>query len=1110
MKRRIRRALVKTAWLLLSCVACATVDTGGADPRLSEARQAYEQGQQQRVAGHYVEAAAAAQRALELREAVLGDKHPDVAQCLLLLGSIHLMQANYARAEPLLQRALAIREAALGPRHRDVAESLNALGTLSLKQGHPEQAESLYRRALEIREEVLGKDHPEVASLLNNLGNLALMQGQLARAAAIHERALAAREKALPRNHPDIAFSLNNLASVYIKQGQYARTEPLYERAIAIKEETRGKDHPEVAQSLNNLANAYVHQGKYPRAESLYRRAIAIWTAAFGEKHPAIADALYNLSNLAINQGHYAQAEPLLQRTLAIQEELLGKNHSELVDVLNVLSQLATMQGQYERGVPFSLRAIEICQATLGELDPKVAYSLSGLASLYAEQGRYAQAESLYERTVAVREQALGKDHPEVAAALDSLANVYVAQGLLARAEPLHLRALAIREQELGGNHPNVARSLHDLAMLYFHQGQYARAEPLHQRALEIREAILGGAHPDVAESLQGMALLRVAQRRLADALPLFERALAVSEAHLRQEVFGFSGRGLESFLQLLRRSEEQLYALARAHPDDARVRRLALTAALLRKGRSVEELAGTSQIVSRSLAPEGREAFELLRALRTRIAEESLAGPGSRSLAEYQQQLKELVGRSDALEADLARRSAPLRAHAARPAPAELVDRVAATLPQDGALIEFVAYDDRPIVSGTVAPAPSSASRPRYLALLLFAGGRTHAVDLGPAEALDSVASRLHRVLARRVSDYASASKALYSLAFRPLVPRLEKMRRLFLSTDGQLSLVPFGVLHDGRRLVEDGFELSYLTSGRDLLPRSEEAASGDSVVVVADPDFDAPPAVGSGLAKAVTGERSGALERFFSDMRAAGGDQPFLPLPGTRKEAEAIQRMFPRAQLLLGREATKEALLTLRTPGILHVATHGFFREDAPVTAGTRAVGACCALSEADRSPRLPDPLLRSYLVLAGARASATQPGGAGREDSLVTALELAGLDLWGTQLVVLSACDTGLGDIKRGQGVYGLRRAFVMAGAEAVVASLWSVNDETTREFMEGYYRNLLAGQGRITALREAMRTLRRKHPHPYFWAPFIAIGQDTPLRGLTPSAERPPAP
>jgi CHAT domain-containing protein len=161
---------------------------------------------------------------------------------------------------------------------------------------------------------------------------------------------------------------------------------------------------------------------------------------------------------------------------------------------------------------------------------------------------------------------------------------------------------------------------------------------------------------------------------------------------------------------------------------------------------------------------------------------------------------------------------------------------------------------------------------------------------------------------------------------------------------------------------------------------------------------------------------------------------------------------------------------------------------------------VGHFGAVSESGPARHPPDPLLRSGLVLAGAQATAARPGSLRREDSLVTALELAGMDLWGTQLVVLSACDTGRGDVKLGQGVYGLRRALVVAGAETLVTSLWKINDETTQELMEAYYGNLLAGQGRTTALRQAMLALRQKRPHPHFWAPFIAIGRDSPLRGL----------
>jgi CHAT domain-containing protein len=285
--------------------------------------------------------------------------------------------------------------------------------------------------------------------------------------------------------------------------------------------------------------------------------------------------------------------------------------------------------------------------------------------------------------------------------------------------------------------------------------------------------------------------------------------------------------------------------------------------------------------------------------------------------------------------------------------------------------------------------------------------------------------------------------------------------------------------------------------------------------VVVLANPDFSAPrppPAPSTGEASART-ERSTFAERFFSSLREEPVHRAWnpAPLPGTGEEAEAIQRLLPQAQLFLGSEATKQRLMHLPTPGILHLATHGFFLEDAPAPTGSRAVGHFGALGEDTRALPPPDPLLRSGLLFAGASAPTPSHSDSPQpppDTALATALELAGLDLWGTQLVVLSACDTGRGDVKMGQGVYGLRRAFIVAGAETVVTSLWKVKDDTTSELMEAYYRNLLAGQGWAVALREAMRALRQSRPHPHYWAPFIVLGQDTPLRGLTPNLQEPP--
>jgi CHAT domain-containing protein len=605
---------------------------------------------------------------------------------------------------------------------------------------------------------------------------------------------------------------------------------------------------------------------------------------------------------------------------------------------------------------------------------------------------------------------------------------------------------------------------------------------------------------------MRQLAVGHLARHRLAQALPLLTRAFAISEQRLRQETLGFSEGNLARFLQRLRTDEERLYALLRTHPDDARVRQLALTAALLLKGRSVEEMAGISRAVHQSLGSQERDSFERLRGLRTQLARLSLQGAAGLSPAAYQQQLKELTAQADTLEAVLARRSAPLRALTALPSPQEMVDRVAAALPRDGALIEFISYEDRPVVPRPGAPKPQL----RYLALVLFPDSSIRALDLGPAEPINLAAARLRDALANKDTSYPGLSQTLYQLAFQPLLPLLGTTRRLFLSPDGQLALVPFAALHDGHEFLVDAFDFTYLTSGKDLLPRAEEPVPASSVAVLADPDFSA-----QRPTSAPSSARSASMERFFSSLREGQVQRAWatVPLPGSRQEAQAIQRLLPQAQLFLGPEATKQRLLQMQAPAILHLATHGFFLENAPVPSSSRGLGQFGALGETPLAASSPDPLLRSGLLFAGAGApapDASSPAPSPPDSALATALELAGLNLWGTQLVVLSACDTGRGDVQLGQGVYGLRRAFMVAGAETVVMSLWKVSDETTRTLMEAYYTNLLAGQGRASALREAMRGLRATQSHPYYWAPFIALGRDAPLRMRIPTSQEPSHP
>jgi CHAT domain-containing protein/Tfp pilus assembly protein PilF len=929
--------------------------------------------------------------------------------------------------------------------------------------------------------------------------------GKYAEAIPKAEHALTLREATLGGAHLMVAANLNILGTLYSNQGEYARAEPLKQRALAIREAALGPHHPDVADSLNSLANLYADEGEYTRAEPLYQRALAIQEEVPDKKNPVVASILSNLATLYRDQGLDGLAEPLYQRAITLKEETLGKQHPKVATSLNSLALVYLDQGSYSQAEPLLQRALAIREATLGKQHPLVASTLNNLALLYQKQGSYSQAEPLLQRALAIKEATLGKQHPLIAPTLSNLARLYQWKGLHNKALPLYQRALAISEAAQGKQHPAVVTFLGGLANLYREQGSYGLAEPLYLRALGLLEAAPGEQHYDIASTLTGLAQLRLAQHRLSDALPLLTRDFSLSELRLRHEALDFSETRLAGFLQLLRSDEERLYSLLRAYPRNGSVQRLALSAVLLRKGRSVEELSNTARTILLSLDPKDHDAFERLRGLRTQRASLSLQGPDSLSPADYQKRLKELTDQGDALEADLAQRSAPLRALSTLPSPEDIIARVAASLPKDGALIEFVTYMDRPLVPKPGTPESKIPSQLRYLALILFPDSRIRTVDLGPAAPINSAVSALHDALAFRDAAYLSPAQALYALAFKPLRPLLGSSRRLFLAPDGQLALIPFAALHDGTSFLIDSFDFSYLTSGKDLLPRPEDTPpSPGAVVVLADPDFTTAAPTAAPQDASLT-QRSYSLERFFSTLRADVAEHSWPPLPGTRLEAQAIQHLLPQAQLFLGPEATKQRLLALHTPAVLHIATHGFFLEDAsPAPSDSRALG--FVGSSEGLSQRPADPLLRSGLVLTGASSqapNATSGTASGRPDSaLVTALELAGVDLWGTQLVVLSACDTGRGDIKLGQGVYGLRRALVVAGAQTVVMSLWKVNDDSTRLLMEHFYENLLAGQGRAAALQNAMLFVRQSLPHPYSWAPFISLGSDAPLRPLSP--------
>lgn len=365
------------------------------------------------------------------------------------------------------------------------------------------------------------------------------------------------------------------------------------------------------------------------------------------------------------------------------------------------------------------------------------------------------------------------------------------------------------------------------------------------QRTLALQEKTLGREHPHVLSTLRSLALLYLSQQRISDALPLLERALTASEQHLRQECIASLDARLVHALPELQEEAERLYSLAVAWPKQARVQQLALAAALLRKSLSPESLTQLARSIFRGVRQEDLPLFELLHSLRTGISLLRSTGPGEKPPQEYRQSLEALSSQSDALEEDLASRSSPLSWLRRQPAPPALPQQLAEVLPPDGALVEFVLFRNRPL---TYEPEPADwqpTAPARYLALLLFADGRTHSVDLGPAKPLDTTAILLHRALTSRSGSCQPAARALHASAFLPLLPLLKDMRRLFIAPDGWLALVPFAELHDETRFLSDSFDITQLTSGRDLLPGPQGVPRKNSALFLTNLGLDSTPSV-------------------------------------------------------------------------------------------------------------------------------------------------------------------------------------------------------------------------------------------------------------------------
>jgi CHAT domain-containing protein/tetratricopeptide (TPR) repeat protein len=1063
--------------------------------------------------GADAEALRTAERSLAIRERVQGI---DAARLTALanLADVLAARGDFDRASAIATRASSVTEAGYGADSVEHAVALDRLGRVLSSARRLDEALGVLGRSLELKERHL---QPADVSLARTLEELALVlqrKGEYRRAAQALRRAVQIQE-ANDARHPAYVTTLNLVAQQQWFDGDLSASRQTSERAVQLAEESLRGDHPTTALSLRFLAATLSDLGALAESLAMTRRALEIAERTYGPSSHLNAEYVSDLGIVERDFGNYEAARSLLQRAIKMYEERYGEANDLVASTLNALARVSAKLGDYAAASQAQSRAVAIFSQRGGPNHPFVAVSLTRLAMVYSEEGQPSRARPLLERAVAIHQRNLGPEHRDLARTLADLASVLASLGRTTRAQQLATRAVRIWEGLDAPDAPEFATVLALYGDLQARRGDFAAARDFYARSLTIRGKVFGHDNPLYAEGQVGLAAALAhlrdpfalqtaidAERKGRDHLRLMLRSLPERQA---LQYAAARPRGLNVMLSLAAATPE---AVAPAFDGLVRSRALVLDEVAARRG------------IGRASGDDTSALRQTLGAAQQRLANLLVRGPGSVSAGQYAALVDSARQESEAAEQALAERSAAYRAERSR---AQVgADDVIAGLPDDAALVAFVHYERTRLPASTAAtPAPvrpPGRDVPSYAAFVLRRGQAPALVALGADSVIDGLIARwradVAAVAAPAVAGTSPGEPARASgLALRQrvwdrLTPHLAGVNRVFVVPDGALALVPFAALPVGQRsyLLERGPVIHYLSAERDIVAASSAAAKTAGLLALGGAAFDDRSvfAAAARVAPASAHSATGAAAMLrgaplpCGDLRALR----FPALTGTRQEVRDVSAAWPsgygRARVLVGRDAD-ERTFKHDAPGhrVLHVATHGFFLDGdcAPATsAATRGVG---GLATTGRPRRSENPLRLSGLALAGANRRAA--AGPEDDDGILTAEEVASLDLDGVEWAVLSACDTGLGEIRAGEGVFGLRRAFQVAGARTVIMSLWSVDDQATRAWMRALYEGRLRRglstadavyQASLTTLRD--RRARGLSTHPFYWAAFVAAG------------------
>ena len=998
---------------------------------------------------------------------------------------------DWNRSIELLEEALPLVEDELGYEDNYYAQLLNDLGLAYWHTGDLEKAEELFNESLEIKRELYDGQGQEYAASLINLAGLYKTLGDLNKSRDYFEQGLAVYRQAGEENTSDYAIALNNYGSLYEAAGNYRKAQELYAQSMEIRQSAVGSNHPDYAASLNNLGKIYAKIGDFKKAESYYNQALDIYKNSSNIDQSEYANALDNLGALYEIMGDYGRAERTLLQAMEVRKSFTGRKKTAYAKSLNNLGTLYRKLGNFKNAESYFKQSREIYQEVLGTNNPDYATTTNNLANLYKVVGKIDEAEPLYQQAADIYLAAYGEFHPRYATALNNLASLYRRKGRFEEAKKLYLKTIEIDKRILGENHPMYATSLNNLAILHSASGNFSQAEPLYRQALDIRRESLGINHLQYAKSLNNLGLFYLSQDKVGESEPYFSEAIKVQLSQINSLFPSLSEKEKEDFYNTIRQDQERFntIALLRKNEDPSIIgkmynNQLATKAILFNATNKMRKnilSSGDQELITK---------FNQWRKLKGDLAQYYQLG--KMELQKKNINLEELEGQANTLEKELSLKSEQF---------AKETDNKSYTwqdiqkqLGPGEAAVELIRFRE-------FATRKSGESNSRqtqnivnfgfsdkvyYAALIVTpqTSGNPQLVLLENGTELEGkFLSSYKNSLRFRVEDIYS-----YDQYWAKIRDKITDAKKIYFSPDGVYNMINLNVLYNTGtgRYVIDEVDIELLTNTKELLARTASENQDNQAVMFGNPDY----LIDEQTRKRVV-RNSGFSPTGHPDLnyyKMKNSLKYFVDLPGAQQEILEINKITSQNQwhnqTYIGYQALEETIKSIKNPKVLHIATHGFFSENL-ITA------------EIELGVSTSNPLFRSGLMLAGSGKTVYdreigQQTSLEVEDGILTAYEAMNLNLDETDLVVLSACDTGLGEIRNGEGIYGLERAFKVAGAKAIIMSLVKVEDQATKELMTTFYQEWVRIGDKRKAFRNAQLKYREKDPDPYNWGAFVMVG------------------